>query len=119
MQASDLCDWILGADEKIRFSMVIDELGNVQCIKSIYYYEIPKELAIKLGDTLAVMAGSVFKELTPYHGKFEYVIVQHEKAATTGMKIKGGYLIFAAVIEATPELLQNVKETVKLHESSK
>lgn len=111
---SEICDWVLAADESVRFCMAIDELGNVECIKSVGLYEMPRSLAERLGDTLAVMAGSTLKELASHHGSFEYTIVKHEKFSMVGLRIAEGYLLFTVKGKVDPELVERVIKTVKI-----
>lgn len=114
---SSVCDWVLGADERIRFAMEIDELGNIKCFKSIYnsrVQQISPELAQKVGDILAVLVAGLFRDLSRSYGNFEYMIVKHELIATVGMRTRGGYLIFMVKDDATPEVIQRVKETLNL-----
>jgi len=112
---SNACEWVLAAHEKIRFAMVVDELGNVHCLKTVGLYEMPEELSHKIGDTLVVMAGSLFKELSFYHGSFEYAVVKHKNFSTVGVWLESVCLIFVVVGEATPELIKQVMETLKIY----
>jgi len=111
-----VCEWVLAADEKIRFVMAIDGLGNLLCLKTLGYYEIPEDLALRIGDAFAISLGGIFRELSLVQGAFEYAIVKHGNMVTVGLKVKEGeYLIFIAKEEETPEIIQKVKETVKLY----
>lgn len=112
---SRICEWVLAADERIRFAMLIDELGNILCMKSVGYYEISEDLAYRLGDTLAVMIGGIFKELSILHGPFEYAIVKHGRTIVVGLKIEEGYLVFSAKEDVTPEIVQRVKKTIEIY----
>ena len=109
-QESKVCDWVLAADEKVQFAMVIDELGNQLCQKSLGLYSLPNDLAIRLAEMTAVMSGGIFKELAAHHGPFEYMIIKHDRLATVGLRIEEGYLIFVAKEEETPEVVQRVRE---------
>jgi hypothetical protein len=113
---STVCDWVLGADERIRFAMEIDDLGNIKCIKSIYNSRVPQispELAQKVGDILAVLVAGLFRELSLSYGNL-YMVIKHEMISTVGMRTKGGYLIFMVKEEVTNEVIQRVKETLNL-----
>jgi len=112
---SKICEWILAAHEKIRFAMVIDGLGNVQCLKTIGLYELPSEISSRLGDSLAVMAGSLFKDLSLYHGAFEYAIVKHARFSTVGLRLKNAFLVFVAAGEATAEFVNQVRDTLRIY----
>ena len=116
---SKVCEWVLAADERIRLVMLIDELGNILCMKTVGYYEMPEELALKLGDTLAVMVGGVFRELSMIHGPFEYAVVRHGNIIVAGLKIEEGYLIFSAKEDVTPEIVQRVMNTVALYKKER
>ncbi|MEA2089168.1 MAG: hypothetical protein U9O89_00185 [Thermoproteota archaeon] len=116
---SGICDWVLAADERIRFCMVTDELGNVKCMKSVGLYDMPRSFAERLGDTLAVMVGSTFKELALHHGSFEYAMVKHERFSTVGLRIAERYLVFTVKNKADLELIERVINTVKMQEKPK
>ena len=75
---SKICEWVLAADERIRFAILIDDLGNTPCMKTVGYYEISEDLAFRLWDTLAVLIGGIFKELSALHGPFEYAMLSME-----------------------------------------
>ena len=112
---SKICEWVLAADERIRFAMLIDDLGNTLCMKTVGYYEISEDLAFRLGDTLAVLIGGIFKELSALHGPFEYAMVKHGSTVVVGLKLDEGYLIFSAKEDVTPEIVQRVKGTIKIY----
>ena len=116
---SQVCEWVLAADERIRFAMLIDELGNTLCMKSVGYYEISEDLAYRLGDTLAVMLGGIFRELSAIHGEFEYAMVKHGRTVVVGLKLEEGYLIFSAKEDVTPEIVQRVRETIEIYKKEK
>jgi len=112
---SKICEWVLAADERIRFAMLIDELGNTLCLKTVGYYDISEDLAFRLGDTLAVLIGGVFKELSTLHGPFKYAMVKHGSTIVAGLKLDEGYLIFSAKEDVTPEIVQRVRTTIEIY----
>jgi len=116
---SRVYEWVLAADERIRFAMLIDELGNTLCMKSVGYYEISEDLAYRLGDTLAVMLGGIFKGLSAIHGEFEYAMVKHGRTAVVGLKLEEGCLIFSVKEDVTPEIVQRVRETIEIYKKKK
>jgi len=114
---SKVCEWTLAADERIRFAMHIDELGNILCMKSVGYSEISENLALRLGSTLAVMVGSLFKDLSAVHGPFKYAMVKSGSMVTVGLRLKKGYLLFSAKDDAVPEIVRRVCKTVGMYKN--
>jgi len=112
---SKVCEWTLAADERIRFAMHIDDLGNLLCMKSVGYSEVSEDLALRLGNTLAAMAGSLLKDLSAVYGSFEYAMVKHGVTVTVGLRLKNGYLIFSAKADAVPEIIRRVRKTIGLY----
>jgi len=84
-----LCDYVLTASEYIRFAMLIDQMGNIQCIKSIGLYHIPTETAQKL---------------------------KHQNYTTIGQPIKTGYLIYVTTEPIEPQIIQHIKETIQIYQ---
>jgi len=112
---SKVCEWTLAADERIRFVMHIDDLGNLLCMKSVGYSEVSEDLALRLGNTFAVMTGSLLKDLSKVYGPFEYVMVKHGVTVTVGLRLKNGYLIFSAKANAVPEIIRRVCKTIGIY----
>lgn len=111
-----LCDYILTASEYIRFAMLIDKMGNIQCIKSIGLYHIPTETAQKLADTIAVLTTGILKTLTQHHGSFQHIIIKHQNYTTIGQPIKTGYLIYVTTEPIEPQIIQHIKETIQIYQ---
>jgi len=109
----------LSEKDEITVQVKIDELGNTLCMKSVGYYEISEDLAYRLGDTLAVMLGGIFRELSAIHGEFEYAMVKHGRTVVVGLKLEEGYLIFSAKEDVTPEIVQRVRETIEIYKKEK
>jgi len=105
-----LCDYILTASEYIRFAMLIDQMGNIQCIKSIGLY------AQKLADTIAVLTTGILKTLTQHHGSFQHIIIKHQNYTTIGQPIKTGYLIYVTTEPIEPQIIQHIKETIQIYQ---
>lgn len=116
---SKICEWTLAADERIRFAMHIDDLGNLLCMKSVGYSEVSEDLALRLGNTLAAMTGSILKDLSTVYGPFEYALVKHGITVTVGLRLKNGYLIFSAKADAIPEIVQRVYKTIGIYKKKR
>ena len=84
-------------------------------MKAVRYYEIPEDLAYRLGDTLAILIGGIFKELSALHGQFEYVIMKHGRTVFVGIKLEEGYLKRRGKEDVTPEIVQRVRETIEIY----
>lgn len=110
-----LCDYVLTANENIRFGMAIDRMGNMLCTKSVGLYQLQQETAQKLADTFAVLTTGVLKTLTQHHGCLQHVAIKHQNYTTIGQPIKQGYLIYTTTESIEPEITKHITETIKIY----
>jgi len=111
---SELCDRVLAADKRIVFTMIIDEQGQIQCeqAKAGEKYSMPREMVLQIGGVWASVVGGIFKQLSEFHGRFEYAIVKNENVTTIGMVSKKGYVIFTTRGEDVKQLIKNMRDNL-------
>jgi len=111
---SELCNRVLNADKRILFAMIVDEQGQIHCeqAKAGEKYSMPREMVLNIGGVWASVLGGIFKQLSEFHGRFEYVIIKHEKLTTIGMTSKKGYVIFTTREEDVQQLIEKVRDNL-------
>jgi len=116
---SELCHRVLEADKSILFVMIVDQQGQIHCeqAKAGEKYSMPREMVLKIGGVWASVLGGIFKQLSEFHGRFEYVIVKHEKETTIGVTSKKGYVVFTTREEDVQQLIEKVRHNLGLEKS--
>jgi len=109
---SELCNRILATDKRVIFAMIVDEQGRIHCEKTRTgeKYSMPRDIVLKVGGVWASVVGGVFRQLSQFHGPFEYAIIKNEKLTTIGMGGKKGYVIFTTKEENPQQLIEKIRK---------
>ncbi|MDH5771229.1 MAG: hypothetical protein OEZ25_08085 [Candidatus Bathyarchaeota archaeon] len=110
-----LCDYVLSADQNIRFAMHVDHFGNIQCMKSIGLYQLPADTAQKLADTVAVLTAGILKTFSQHHGCFQHLTLKHQNYTTIAQATKTGVLIYTTIEPIESKTVQHIKETIEIY----
>lgn len=105
----NFCKLILKLDKEIRIAMIVDTLGNVECIATQKTLEVPEELLRRFGGAWSAVAGGIFMQLTHYLGAFEYAAINYQKIILLGINVCGKYVIISTRTHPSSELIEKVK----------
>jgi aspartyl/asparaginyl-tRNA synthetase len=106
------CDKILGIDKAIRFVMLVDQKGEVQCWASRVKLEFSEDLVKQLGGVRTIVVTGIAENLAKYLGKFEFSVFKYQKAYFVHVEVEKKHAIFTIEKYPTAKLLENIKKAV-------
>jgi len=68
--------------------MIVDKMGNIECIATQKVVEMPEELMREFGGSWAAIAGGVFLQLSQNLGTFKHAIFYYEKIVLLFMPLQ-------------------------------
>ena len=90
--------------------MIVDKMGNIECIATQKVVEMPEELMREFGGSWAAIAGGVFLQLSQNLGTFKHAIFYYEKIVLLAINMCGKYVITSMLKQPSIELIEKIRD---------